>query len=165
MDADLLEQLYRKYYRSALLYCISLTGDEQLSQDILSDAFVKAYLSLPEDVPSFRYWLLRVCKNLWYDHLRRQQHLTSEEALQYIPDPITPEAKYLTQERNRILWQAVNTLSPLDKEIVTLHYFSDLPLQEIAQLMGKSYPSVRQRMVRLRKELKQRMEDQGYGQT
>ena len=57
MDADLLEELYRKYSSAAVLYCISLCGDEHLAQDLVVDAFVKAYLTLPEDIPSFRYWL------------------------------------------------------------------------------------------------------------
>ena len=70
--------------------------------------------------------------------------------------------RYLENERYRVLWQCINTLSPVDREIVTLHYFSELPLQEVARLVGKSYPAVRQRLSRLRQILKQRMEEQGY---
>lgn len=162
-EKDILEALYRKYYSAALLYCTTLCGDEHLAADIVADAFVKAYLSLPNDVPSFRYWLLRVCKNLWIDHLRRQQHLTSAEPLQFISDGLTPETEYIKNEQHKALWKAIGTLAPLDKELLTLHYFSGLPLQEIAPLMGKSYAAVRQRMTRLRKILRQRMEEQGYG--
>ena len=71
MDAQLLETLYRKYYSAAYAYCLTLCGSEQTAQDLVSDAFVKAWLSLPEDIPSFRYWLLRVCKNLWIDQLQQ----------------------------------------------------------------------------------------------
>lgn len=163
MDADLWEELYRKYYASAVLYCTALCGDAHLAQDLTSDAFVKAYLTLPDDVPSFRYWLLRVCKNLWFDHLRRHSREVSDEPLQFMTAPGTPESRYIQGEQNRCLWNAISTLSPLDKELVTLHYFSGLSLQEIAPLMGKSYPATRQRMVRLRETLKQRMEEQGYG--
>lgn len=163
MDADLLAQLYRQYYPAAFAYCLTLCGDEHLAQDIAADAFVKAYLSLPNQVPSFRYWLLRVCKNLWIDHLRRRQHETTDEPLQYLADPVTPESAYLQNERSRLLWSAVASLPPLDRELITLHYISGVPLQEAARLMNKSYPSVRQRMTRLRRTLKQYMEEQGYG--
>ena len=151
MDADLLEELYRKYYASALLYCTSLCGDPVLAQDITSDAFLKAYLSLPNDVPSFRYWLLRVCKNLWYDHLRAQKHITSEEALQWMADHITPEYCFLQNERSRCLWKAIQELPDIDREILILHYFSGVSLQEIAKITGRSYAGIRQRMSRLRK--------------
>lgn len=163
MDADLLEQLYRKYYGATYAYCTALCGNEQLAQDITADAFVKAYLSLPSDVPSFRYWLLRVCKNLWIDYLRRHQWETSDEPLHFMTDGITPETRYMQSERNRCLWNAIATLDPVDRELVTLHYFSGVPLQEAASLLGKSYSAVRQRMVRLRQILRLRMEEQGYG--
>lgn len=163
MDPDLLEQLYRKYYGAAYAYCLALCGDEYLAQDITADAFVKAYLSLPEEVPSFRYWLLRVCKNLWIDHLRRHRREVSDAPLEHMTDGVTPETRCIQSERSRCLWNAIGTLPPLDRELVTLHYVSGVSLQEAARLLGKSYPAVRQRMVRLRQTLKQRMEEQGYG--
>lgn len=146
-----------------MLYTLSLCGSKELAEDITADAFVKAYLSLPDDIPSFQFWLLRVCKNLWIDHCRKNKRLVDTEVLQQLSDPNTPETLYLATERQQVLWNAVATLSPLDRELVTLHYFSGLPLTEIAQLIGKSHAAVRQRMVRLRHALKQRMEEQGYG--
>ena len=163
MDADLLEELYRKYHRGALLYCTALCGDIHLAQDIAAEAFVKAYLSLPNDIPSFRYWLLRVCKNLWYDHLRRENRVTVTELPPTLTDGITPEDAYIRKETLQCLWRIIGTLSPMDRELLTLYYFSDVPLQEAARLLGKSYPAVRQRMTRLRQTLKQEMEEQGYG--
>ena len=163
METEILEQLYRRYYSAAYLYCLSLSGDGHTAQDLVSEAFVKAYLSLPDDVPSFRYWLLRVCRNIWIDHCRRQKHQAGQEALDFLPDPDTPESIYLKNEQKKVLWQALNTLSPRDRELIILHYFSGLSLKEIAPLVGKSYDSVRQRMGRLRNQLRPEMEAQGYG--
>ena len=56
MEKNILEQLYRKYYRVALVYAISICGDISLAEDLVSEAFIKAYISLPDDVPSFKYW-------------------------------------------------------------------------------------------------------------
>ena len=163
MEADILEKLYREHYSAAMLYCLALCGDEQLAQDLTADAFVKAYLSLPDRIPSFRWWLLRVCKNAWIDHLRRQKGSLGSEPLERFPAPDTPESILLHRERSRVLWQAVKTLSPGDQELVVLHYFSGLSLKEIAQLLGVPYTAVRQRMVRLRQTLKGYMEERGYG--
>ena len=163
METEILEQLYRRYYSAAYIYCLSLCGDGHTAQDIVADAFVKAYLSLPNDVPSFRYWLLLVCKNLWIDHCRKHRHTTGPEALESLPDPNTPESIYLKNEQKQALWRVLNTLAPRDRELIILHYFSGLPLKEIAPLMEKSHEAVRQRMVRLRNKLRQEMEAQGYG--
>ena len=162
MDADLLEDLYRKYYGPAVLYCLRLCGDRYLAQDLAADAFAKAYLSLSHEVPSFRYWLLRVCRNLWIDHLRKGKWETSPEPLEYISQGISPETMFLRSEQQRFLWQCISELPPLDRELVTLFYFSGLPLREAAAILGKSYDATRQRMVRLKNELRQKMEELGY---
>ena len=162
MDNDILQVLYTRYYSVALLYTTALCSDPELAQDIVADAFVKACISLPQEIPSFQFWLFRVCKNLWIDHLRKQPPVLSPEHLGNLADHRTPEALYLESERNQCLWQAINGLPTVDREIVTLHYFSQLPLPEVARLVGKSYPAVRQRLSRLRTVLKQRMEEQGY---
>ena len=163
MENDILEELYRKYYSSTLLYCTSLCTDQSLAEDIVADAFVKAYLSLPDDVPSFQYWLLRVCRNLWFDHLRKNKWNAGSDALLWIADHRTPENIFLANEQQRTLWQAINTLSTADRELVVLHYFVGLPLCEISAILNKSYAAVRQRLHRLRRTLKTKMEEQGYG--
>lgn len=161
-ENEILEQLYRRYYSAALLYCLSLCGNQPMAEDLVAEAFVKAYLSLPDEIPSFQYWLFRVCRNLWLDHCRRNKHL-AEKLPAVLPDHNTPETRYLANEQQQALWNAIAALSPLDRELVTLHYFSGLPLKEAAQVLSKSYPAARQRMVRLRAILKLRMEEQGYG--
>lgn len=162
MENDILQALYDRYYSAALLYATALCADVELAKDLVADAFVKAYISLPQEIPSFPFWLFRVCKNLWIDHLRKQPALLSDDQLLSLADHQTPETIYLKNERYRCLWQSIHTLAPVDREIVTLHYFSELPLPEVARLVGKTYPAVRQRLTRLRRILKQRMEEQGY---
>ena len=163
MDQEILEALYRRHYSAAILYCMSLCGDEHLAQDLVSDAFVKAYLSLPDEIPSFQYWLLRVCKNIWIDHLRKQKFRTEAESLDRLADPVTPETAYIQGQERRALWNAIRSLEPADRELVTLHYFSALPLTQIAPLLGKSHAATLKQLSRLRQILKQRMEEQGYG--
>ena len=74
----------------------------------------------------------------------------------------TPEALHLSSERYRMLWKAIGTLKPEDRELVTLRYFSELSLREIARMMNKSYPAVSQKLHRLHLNLKQWMEENGY---
>jgi len=94
--------------------------------------------------------------------LRKNRHLVNDDILLQAVTKVTPEALHLTNERHKALWNALGTLAPLDRELITLHYFSDLPLNEVAVSLDKSYPAVRQRLHRLRLILKQRMEEQGY---
>ena len=102
----------------------------------------------------------------------RPDHNISYTAFAYTDDLLDASAKiggfdlYVLCEREEtaagtLLCSTVSARKD-DREIVTLHYFSGLPLPEVAQLVGRTYPAVRQRLVRLRKVLKQRMEEQGY---
>ena len=161
MEQEVLEKLYERYYVSTLLYCLALCGERTAAEDLAADAFVKAYLSLPDECPSFQYWLLRVCKNLWIDRLRRERKFVPLSAQPSMGED--PEEGFFKTERSRALWHAMAKLAPADREIVTLHYYVGLPLGEIAYQMGKSPTAIRQRLVRLRRKLKEEMEDKGYG--
>lgn len=163
MEVDILEELYRKYYQSALLYCTALCGDHATAEDLVEDAFIKAWKSFSLDQPSFQFWLFKVCKHLWIDKLRKKKYLLPYEDLDELSDRTTPEDRYLDDERNDALFQAISHLPPPDRELVMLHYFSDLPLHEIALIVNKNYAAVRQRMVRLRLQLRKELEGQGYG--
>ena len=55
MDADILQELYMRYYSRAMLYTLSLCGDEELAKDLTAEAFVKAYLTLPDETASFPF--------------------------------------------------------------------------------------------------------------
>ena len=162
MEKDILEQLYRKYYKVALVYATSICGEISLAEDLVSEAFIKAYISLPDDVPSFKFWLFKVCKNLWIDYIRKHKRMVDNELLQYLSTDITPEAIHIKNEKYKALWNALDSLSAQERELIILYYFSNFSLQEAAEILGKSYAAVRKKMSRLRETLKQRMEEQGY---
>ena len=119
MHSDILAELYRQYYSSALLYVLSLCRDRALAEEIVHDAFAKAYLSLPDDVPSFPFWLMKVCRNLFYDHARRQKFLTDAP----VPEGTnlnSPETLLLQKEEAAALWRAIGKLDAADRELLAL---------------------------------------------
>ena len=161
MHSDILEELYRQYYGAALLYVLSLGASRPLAEEIVHDAFVKAYLSLPDDAPSFPYWLMKVCRNLWYDHARRLKFLSSEAPPEQI-DVATPETLLLQKEETAALWHGIKQLDAADRELLVLHYFAARPVTELAALFGLSNPAARQRLHRARGKLRRILEEDGY---
>ena len=161
-DKDILELLYSRYYNEARLYCLALCGSRETAEDLVADAFVKAYLSLPDDIPSFRYWLFRVCKNLWIDLLRKEKRRMDSIYEIWPADFNTPETEALKEEQRQILRETLENLEQSDRELLLLHYCFDMPLYEIARLQSKSYDATRQQLARLRQTLKKRLEEQGY---
>lgn len=163
MDRDVLAQLYERYYQPALFYLLALCRDRHLAEDLVQEAFVRAYLSLPEDVPSFPYWLMRVCRNLLCDHRRkRRRHADG--------DP--PERPTVRRHRRSgccsarswiALYRAIARLSEDEQELLNLFYFARRPLSEIAQLTGMTPGAAKTRLYRARRHLRREMEEDGYG--
>jgi RNA polymerase sigma-70 factor (ECF subfamily) len=161
VERDLLAQLYEKYYRAAFLYTCSLCHDAHLSEDIVQESFVRAYLSLPGDSPSFSCWLMTVCRHLVIDYLRRQKHL-SDAALPDLAGVGGPEEALLQQENTRQLYRAMQQLAPGDREILTLCYFVRLPMSQIASVLHLSVAATKVRLHRARGRLRVKMEENGY---
>lgn len=164
MDRDILEQLYVRYYKPAFLYTLSLCKNREAAEDIVADAFEKAYLSLSDDHPSFQYWLLRVCKNLWIDLHRREKRIAENggETLQNLTDHKSPEQSLLQGERLALLYRCIQQMPSADQELLTLHYFSNLPLKEIAMMLRVTPGSVKTRIFRARQTLKKLMKENHY---
>ena len=161
MHSDILDELYRQYYGAALLYVLSLCRDRALAEELVHDAFVKACLSLPDDAPSFPFWLMKVCRNLWYDHARRRKFLSDEPVPERI-DAATPETLLLQKEESAALWRAIHQLDAADRELLILHYFAARPVAELAALLGLTPAAARQRLHRARLKLRRILEEDGY---
>ena len=153
MDRDVLAQLYERYYQPALFYLLALCRDRHLAEDLVQEAFVRAYLSLPEDVPSFPYWLMRVC---------RRRHADGDPPERADSAP-TPEERLLQREELIALYRAIARLSEDEQELLNLFYFARRPLSEIAQLTGMTPGAAKTRLYRARRHLRREMEEDGYG--
>lgn len=162
MDKDIFEALYRRYYAPALLYAQGLCRSRHLAEDMVQEAFCRAWLSLPDEVTSFRGWLFRVLRNLIIDHQRRQKHLSADDPPEQA-DTHTPESVLLHREDAAALYRALERLPDADRELLTLHCFARLTAAELADTLHMTPAAVRQRLHRARTQLRQNMEEDGYG--
>lgn len=153
MKHDVIEELFSEHYNDALLYTLSLTKNRHLAEEIVSDAFYTALKTADGEVHSFKAWLLRVCRNLFLNSLRKSRRLEeldegmadeSESALESI----------IRKEEYRALYHAVSLLAPAYKEVITLFYFEDLSIKDIALVTGKSETVVKVTLFRGREALK-----------
>ena len=161
MDNDIFEQLYRQHYAAALLYAQSLCRSRHLAEDMVQEAFCRAWLSLPDGVISFRAWLFRVLRNLVIDSLRRQKHLSDEQPPERL-DADTPESVLLQKEDAAALYRAMERLPEADRELLTLWCFARLTGPELAAALNAAPAAIRQRLHRARARLRREMEEDGY---
>ncbi len=158
MERDVIHQLYMRYERELYFYIFSLTQNQELAQDLLHETFLKAILAMPDSIQNMRAWLYQVAKNLTYNYLKKQSRvdLTSEE----IEIPIEDDAlsHIIDQERNRKLYEAILKLSVRKREVLTMQYFGQLSMKEIAEVLKITLENVKVLSYRAKRELRQYLE-------
>jgi RNA polymerase sigma factor (sigma-70 family) len=165
-DKDAFGLLAQRYQVIARRFATRLLGESESAPDLVQEAMLQAYLSLARlrDPARFKSWLCGIVLNVCRSHLRdRKVAFFSLEAiiggLQFYPAPFsaavaTPEKIAEERELYRIVLDAVNTLSPGDRDIILLFYYAQLSLQEMVTAMNVSAGSVKVRLHRARRRLK-----------
>lgn len=154
-----MEELYLKYHKEVYLYAYSLCKDHHSAQDLTSDTFFKAYLSI-DDVSYIKYWLFRVCRNLYLDSIRKQREYSRED----ISDKVqSPEVDILDQiietEEKRQIYDLVIRLSDSYREILILYYYCEFSVKDISSNHSISESSVKTTLYRARKKLRRELEE------
>lgn len=156
MVTDELEKLYIKYHRELLLYAFSLCKDYHMAEDLVSDTFFKAMVSFDVKSSYIKFWLFRVCKNLFVDEVRNDKRFINYQEFNdnILSSEETPLDRLIGNEENKQLYRMVMDLRPSYREIIILFYYCDMSLKEIAQATGLNDNNVRVLLFRARKKLK-----------
>lgn len=163
-DNSAWETLLRAYTRKLYNLCYRFTGRTDEAEDLTQEIFVKVYQTLrtfDAAQGAFSTWLNRVARNHLVDHYRRtrKDRVTSslEDQLATLEERpsvgMEPVGHVESRERQEVLQQALNRLSPDLREAVVLRDLHDLDYQEIAQVLGVPPGTVKSRINRGRLEL------------
>ena len=159
MQSDVISQLFSAYHNHALLYVYSLCKDKSLAEDIVSSGFFKALSISDCDIQNFKAWLLTVCRNEYYSHYRKRKKIAfvalDENTTLNAPDILD---NIIKNEQYRALYRAISILPEEQREVITLFYFSDFSVKEIAFTTGKSESNTKVLLHRARKSLKKILE-------
>ena len=152
-DDSAWDAFIRKYYPDMLKYCYFHSQDRELAEDLTQEVFLKFFSTLG----SYRHqgkaknYLYTIAGNLCRDQYGKRILLPLEEALGQGSD----EREALDERLE--LETAIRKLPEEFREVVVLHYYQELKLTEIAQVMKTGLPLVEYRLMRakelLRKEL------------
>ena len=142
-----------------MVYRIALnqTRSAADADDITQTVFMRLYAKPPADADGehLRHWLIRVtvneCKSLWRTLWRRRV------SLQDITDEHLPPA--FDEPDHERLYDALAALPEKCRIVVHLFYFEGYGTREIAGILGVREPTVRTRLSRARKMLRQQLRE------
>ena len=126
------ERLYREFYPKVLGYVRSKVSPSD-AEDVTANVFVKVYANLErfdEEKASLSTWIYTITHNTVIDHWKRQGKapLSLEEHLEYLTEDTPGRDDALD-----MLSEALDKLTPVQRDVVILHYYFGLQHTEIAQ--------------------------------
>lgn len=165
-DPDGLQSLMDRYipYVSTIVWNIlrSVMTSED-AEEVVSDVFLAAW-NQPEDLRpgKVKAWLGAVARHKAKNKLRELgQELPLEEDLLELPDD-SPVERLEREEEQRLVRQAIDSMSPKDREIFLRHYYYAQQISEISQEMGMNESTVKTRLRRGRMKLKEYLTGEGF---
>jgi len=145
----LADELFGRYYQQVGRWCLRFTGEREAAADLAQDVFVKAYRHLEsfQGKSKFSTWLYVIARNECFNRSSsaagKAVH-SGEEMLATLPDETAGNA-YDTLARessNRQLRSLLQeTLDDTERQVFTLHFGDDMPLDAITRLLRLSNAS------------------------
>jgi RNA polymerase sigma-70 factor (ECF subfamily) len=171
-NGEAFSTLVNQYDRNIYRLAMNITGNREDAEDVLQEAFLKAYTNLDRFQGNSRFytWLVRIAVNEALMKLRKRRSdrsVSLDEPIttndnQVMPREIEdwdddPEKRYAKTELQGILNEAIESLEPQFRMVVVLRDVEQLSTEETAKLLELSVPAVKSRLLRGRLKLRERL--------
>lgn len=163
-DADCFAQVVDAYAKRCYGYFYRLTGDRDLSDELLSELFIR----LVEKIGSykggaFESWLFKIASNIFHDHLRgkqRRRKLLDARRAELELEPDLNESRLSDDGEERLdrLQVHLGRLDADTRELIMLRFYSELSFKEIAELRSEPIGTALSKLHRGLKKLRELME-------
>lgn len=144
-----------RYKTAAYRLALQILRNPADAEDVLQEAFTKAYIYLDSYSPRYRFytWFSTIVRNVALSHLRARDWMItplSEEIAQPARAAIeeSPELAALSASRADMVRQAVEALPDRYRRVLVLRYWHDLRYEEIATVTNQSLGAVKTQLRR-----------------
>ena len=169
-DPEACRELIRRHHQLVFGHLRRLGAHAAMAEDLTQETYAKAWRKIDtlREASSLRSWLLTIARNEFLQYLRSRRPETT--GLDSVPEPVdgkpSPDSMATTAQRDQRLHEALNRLDPQLQETVALHYFQDLSLREVAEVLGVPAGTVKSRLNRALESLRKLLEQEAldYGQ-
>jgi RNA polymerase sigma-70 factor (ECF subfamily) len=162
------ERLYnswvRDHYRFLFRSAWALTGSRAVAEEVVQDCYELAWrhmhqLRKPELARPWLFQILRreALRNIVMSAGHHFEPYDEEADDRTGPDPVS------ALEQQLDILGALQTLAPIHREVLTLFYFEDMPVAEMALALEVAPGTVLSRLSRARELLRQRMAPEDSG--
>lgn len=156
----ILEMIMDEYGTSLKRLIFTYVKDWGIASDLTQEVFITVYEKLAsfEQRSSLKTWLFSIAINKSKDYLKswhfRNLFLNDKVFLLKKETEKSPEAKYLIRAEQNYLVKQILSLPLKYREILQLHYYQDLSIQEISSTLKIPIGTVKTRLYRGQEKLK-----------
>lgn len=175
-DEQAFNQLVNLWYKRIYNYAFKHSSDDEMAADITQRTFIAVFrnLSKLKEVGSFKSWIYRIATNLCYEEGRKKSRratvsigLTKNENDEesYVGDGeakgviFNPERSFQQQELERILFDCLQELPEDQRSVIIMKEYEGMKFHEIADALDASENTVKTRLYRGLKVLKNRLDE------
>jgi RNA polymerase sigma-70 factor (ECF subfamily) len=165
---DAVDRLFREEQGRAIATLIRVTGDFDLAEEAVQDAFISALETWPErGIPANPgAWITTTARNRAIDRLRRRKRLTEktetlareaalESDLRAIEDGPAEDDMQIADDRLRLIFTCCHPALAMDARVaLTLRTLGGLTTPEIARAFLVPEPTLAQRLVRAKRKIR-----------
>lgn len=158
-DSLAIERLVQTYQQDVCRLALSILEDADDADDATQEVFVAALRALDSfrGESSLKTWLFSITINVCRNRLQRAQSRGRlRQVLQslFLQNQAHPESDAIQRESDSALWRAVHALGEKHRIPVILRYYHDLPVAEIAEMLGMPVGTIHSRLNHARDKLR-----------
>jgi RNA polymerase sigma-70 factor (ECF subfamily) len=158
-DVSKLGVLFDRHHRPLFDFFVRMTGIRTVADDLVQDVFFRIlkYRKTFRDESSFRAWMFHIARNARIDYYRSHQSepiLGDDDAGNVQSSTPLPGQQLEHRQQALLLERAMFNLSPEKREVLILSRYQDMKYEQIAELMSCEVGTVKTRVHRALKELR-----------
>ena len=165
-DAGAFRLLVERHQRRVVAIALGMLRNRQDALDVCQEAFLRVHCALGtfDGEAQFFTWLYRIVHNLCIDQLRRRRFEVAfdERDASLVPAPSTsadPARALGDRELRARFAEAMATLTPAHRAVLTLRELEGLSYQQIADVVGCSIGTVMSRLFHARRNLQKQLRE------
>ncbi|MFZ1704680.1 MAG: sigma-70 family RNA polymerase sigma factor [Saprospiraceae bacterium] len=155
-DVRAFEKIVQKYSDMVFTIALRIVGHREEAEEIAQDVFINIYKSLHvfQHKAKFSTWVYRIAYNASINCTRKAKKVI--ELVEWNESVHTDYISTSNEEDNderKIILDSIETLDEIDQIIVTLYYYDNTPVKEIATITQLSESNIKSRLLRSRTKL------------
>lgn len=158
-------ELFACYETQVYRLALTILRDEQDAQDAVQDAFLRIFEHIKRysGRSSFKTWLTSIVVNLCRDRLRRRKvrQALSLDWLRNRASSADVPAEAAARQQQQDLWSYIDHLEEKYRLPVILHYFEELPCEEVAAILNIRTSTVYSRLNTARNKIREMAQPAG----